>query len=326
MIISETPLRMSFVGGGSDLPAFYRLHGGAVISTAIDKYVYVTVNKKFDDWIRLSYSKTEEVKSVAQIEHAIVRVTLQKLGISGGVEITSVADIPSRGTGLGSSSSFAVGLLHALHAYQGQYVSASQLGEESSCVEIDLCGSKIGKQDQYAAAFGGLNIIRFHPDDSVIVDPIICQKEVIQRLEASILAFYTGVARSASSILASQSEQMESNRETRNIMGRMVQLVYALRDDLQSDNLAAFGEILHEDWVLKRSIMTNISNPAIDDWYARGRAAGAIGGKLLGAGGGGFLIFYAPPERHCEIERALPELRRIDFKFESRGSRIILFH
>lgn len=326
MIISETPLRMSFAGGGSDLPAYYRAHGGAVISTTINKYVYVTVNKKFDDWIRVSYSKTEEAKTADQVEHAIVRAALQKLGIRGGIEITSIADIPSRGTGLGSSSSFTVGLLHALHAYQGRYVSARDLGEESSCVEIDLCEAKIGKQDQYAAAHGGLNIIRFNPDDSVTVDPIICHKDVVQRLEASIVTFYTGVARSASSILAEQSERMESGAESQSTMGRMVQLAYTLREELQNNNLDAFGEILHENWMLKRSLMAGISSPVIDEWYCRGRAAGASGGKLLGAGGGGFLMFYAPPESHARIEQALPELRRVDFKFEPRGSRIILVH
>ena len=174
MIITQTPLRMSFAGGGSDLPAFYRAHGGAVVSTAIDKYVYVTVNRKFDHWIRVSYSKTEEVERVDQLEHKIVRATLGKLKIEGGIEITSIADIPSRGTGLGSSSSFTVGLLHALHAYRHRYVSPKELGTESCEVEIDLCGERIGKQDQYAAAYGGLNLIEFHPDDSVTVEPIIC--------------------------------------------------------------------------------------------------------------------------------------------------------
>ena len=252
MIISQTPLRMSFVGGGSDLPAYYRQHGGAVISTAIDKYVYVTVNRKFDDWIRLSYSKTEEVKSVSEIEHKIVRATLNKLGIAGGIEITSIADIPSRGTGLGSSSSFTVGLLHALSAYQGRYMSARDLGAESCSVEIDLCGEKIGKQDQYAASFGGLNMIRFNHDDSVVVEPIICRKEFIQQLESSIISFYTGVTRSASAILDIQSQQMAENSASNKIMCRMVQLTYALRDELHSHNLAAFGEILHENWMLKQ--------------------------------------------------------------------------
>ncbi len=326
MIVSQTPLRMSFTGGGSDLPSYYRRHGGAVISSAVDKYVYVTVNKKFDERIRLSYSKLEEVGSPAELEHKIVRVILQELGIDGGVEITSIADIPSRGTGLGSSSSFTVGLLHALHAYLGKYISASDLGKQSCTVEIDLCSEKIGKQDQYAAAFGGLNIIQFHPDDSVSVDPIICRKDVIRQLESSILTLYTGMTRSASSILAAQSEQMEASDCSRKAIGRMVELTFVLRDELQSNNLAAFGEILHENWMLKKSITSGVSGTVIDDWYDRARHAGALGGKLLGAGGGGFLMFFASPDRHEEISRALPELRRFDVKFESRGSRIIMFH
>lgn len=326
MIISETPLRMSFVGGGSDLPAFYRAHGGAVISTAIDKYVYVTVNKKFDDWIRVSYSKTEEVRSVAELEHKIVRASLNKLGITGGVEITSVADIPSRGTGLGSSSSFTVGLLHTLSAYQGRYMTAGDLAADSCSVEIDLCGERIGKQDQYAAAYGGFNMIRFNPDDSVIVEPVICRKELIQQLESSIIVFYTGMTRRASSILATQSQHMEDDRLCQRNMLRMVQLAHYLRQELQNHNLAAFGEILHENWVLKRSLVLGISCSEIDECYERGRAAGATGGKLLGAGGGGFLMFYAAPECHLAIERALPGMRRVSFHFEPRGSRIILFH
>ena len=326
MIISQTPLRMSFVGGGSDLPAFYKAHGGAVISTAIDKYVYVTVNKKFDDWIRGSYSKTEEVESVAQLDHKIVRAALGKLGIRGGVEITSVADIPSRGTGLGSSSSFTVGLLHALSAYQGRQMSPGELAAESCSVEIDLCGERIGKQDQYAAAYGGLNMIRFNSDDSVILEPIICRTDLIQQLESSIIVFYTGMTRNASPILATQSQQIEDDRCSRDAILRMVQLAHHLRDELHSHNLAAFGEILHENWMLKRSLISGISSSAIDECYDRARAAGASGGKLLGAGGGGFLMFFAPPDRHGAIERALPGLRKVEFHFEPRGSRIILFH
>jgi D-glycero-alpha-D-manno-heptose-7-phosphate kinase len=326
MIVSQTPLRMSFVGGGSDLPAFYRRCGGAVISVTVDKYVYVTVNRKFDERIRLSYSKLEEVRSAAELEHKIVRAALQMLKIDGGIEITSIADIPSRGTGLGSSSSFTVGLLHALHAYLGQYISPSDLGKESCTVEIDLCGEKIGKQDQYAAAFGGLNLIQFHLDESVTVDPIICQRNILRELETSMITFYTGVTRNASTILATQSDQVEEYECSRKVIGRMVDLTFALRNELHSNNLSAFGEILHENWVLKKSLVPGISDPVIDDWYERARRAGALGGKLLGAGGGGFLMFFAPPDRHEEIAQALPELRRFDIRFDLRGTRIIMFH
>ena len=210
MIISKTPLRMSFVGGGSDLPAYYRQREGAVLSTAIDKYMYVTVNQKFDGDIRLSYSATEDVNHVDQLKHPIVRNALKLLDIEGGIEIASMADIPSKGSGLGSSSSYAVALLHALHAYKNSYISKGELGQLASHVEIELCGEPIGKQDQYAAAFGGLNLIRFHADDSVSVDPIICKPETVKKMEESILVFYTGRTRSASTLLSEQSKNMES--------------------------------------------------------------------------------------------------------------------
>ena len=213
MIITETPLRVSFAGGGSDMRSFYRRFGGAVLSTTIDKYVYVTVNKKFDDWIRLSYSRTEEVKSVDQVEHPLVRAALRELSIPGGVEITSIADIPSKGTGLGSSSSFTTGLLLALHAYQSSYISPGDLAEQSCRIEIDLCGEPIGKQDQYAAAFGGLNFIRFEPDDSVIVEPILCSGDKLLQLESSLVTFYTGQTRQASTILAEQTALTEKSEE-----------------------------------------------------------------------------------------------------------------
>ncbi len=317
---------MSFVGGGSDLPAFYREHGGAVVSSAIDKYVYVTVNPKFDQRIRISYSKTEDVKAVDRIRHPLVRESLRKLEISGGLEITSIADIPSRGTGLGSSSSFTVGLLHALHAYRGEYRSAEQLAKESCEIELDRCHEPIGRQDQYAAAFGGLNFIQFHPDDSVTVEPILCQRETWRALQASILVFYTGITRSASAILREKQKAIAMEKAKQAVLRRMVALARRLRVELQSNNLGAFGELLHENWMLKKSLSPMISNTRIDDWYQTARKHGASGGKLLGAGSGGFLMFCAPPERHEAITRALARLRRIGMGFEPSGSRIIFVH
>lgn len=326
MIISRTPLRMSFVGGGSDLPDFYREHGGAVISTAIDKYIYVNVNRKFDDGIRLAYSKTEEVESVEQIEHPLVRAAMQYLKLRGGLEITTIADIPSRGTGLGSSSSFTVGLLNVLNAYKGQYVSSEQLGRDSCHIEIDLCREPIGKQDQYAAAFGGLNLIEFRPDDSVVVSPVICRRSTLAELEANILVFYTGITRSASAILGAQPDRAARDGGSQRALRRMVELAYQLRDELHNNNLAAFGEILHENWMLKKGISAGVSTTHIDDWYAAGRAAGAVGGKILGAGAGGFLMLYAPRESHERIKSALSMLRPVAMGFEPLGSRIIFYH
>src|SRR6267378_1383233 len=301
MIISRTPLRMSFAGGGSDLPDFYRRHGGAVVSTAIDKYIYVNSNPKFDNGIRVAYSKTEEVKSVGEVEHPIVRAALKHLEIDGGIEITTIADIPSKGTGLGSSSSFTVGLLHALSAFKGQYISSDRLGKDSCYIEIDLCKEPIGKQDQYAAAFGGLNLIEFKGDDSVVVSPVICNRTTIEALEAHVLLFYTGVTRSASNLLKQQSEGIDSDERKQRTIKRMVELAYTLRTELQRNNITVFGEILHENWVLKKSIAPDITAQNIDNWYNTARRAGALGGKLLGAGGGGFLMLFAPPDSHEPI-------------------------
>lgn len=325
MIITQTPLRMSFAGGGSDLPSFYRQFGGAVVSSAIDKYIYVNVNKKFDNGIRVSYSRTEEVESVDKIEHPLVRAALQKLEIPGGLEITSIADIPSRGTGLGSSSSFTVGLLLALHAYESRYVSPGELAEESCTVEIELCGEPIGKQDQYAAAYGGLNFYRFEPDDSVIVEPILCSGDKLHKLQSSLVTFYTGNTRAASSILAAQSQQAQSSKTTQDLLSRMTKLAYELRAELDNGNIQALGDILDEGWRLKREVHPGVSSSTIDEWYAAAKKAGAVGGKLLGAGGGGFLTFFAPPEKHEAITASLG-LRRIDLCLERSGSRVLLYH
>lgn len=326
MIISRTPLRMSFVGGGSDLPVFYRRFGGAVVSTAIDRYVYIQVNPKFDDRIRVSYSRTEEAGSIERIKHPLVREAMKLAGPKGGIEITSVADIPAKGTGLGSSSTFTIGLLHALHAFQGRHASAETLARECCEIEIGRCGEPIGKQDQYAAAYGGFNFIRFNPDDSVSVDPIICRRTTIAELQDRILVFYTGLTRSASSVLKNQQTAVDSQKKKQNTMRRMVDLAVSLKSELERNNLDAFGEIIHENWELKRSLTAQISNDRIDAWYAAARKAGATGGKLLGAGSGGFMMFYAPKDRHEAITRALKDLRKVDFRFESAGSRIIFVH
>lgn len=326
MIISKTPLRMSFVGGGSDLPVFYREFGGAVVSTAIDKFVYVTVNRKFDEKIRISYSKTEEASSVARIKHPLVRESMKLLGITGGVEITSIADIPAKGTGLGSSSSFTVGLLNALHAFANRHASADKLARESCEIEIDHCHEPIGKQDQYAAAFGGFSYIQFNANDSVSVEPIICRRDTMRQLEDNLLVFYTGITRSASVILKTQQQAVGSQKSKQKVMLKMVGLAHHLKQELQNNNLDAFGEIIHENWLLKSSLTSAVSSDAIDDWYNRARKAGALGGKLLGAGAGGFLMFYAPQEHHDKIRRELKELRSVRFGFEPQGSKIIFVH
>ncbi len=317
---------MSFVGGGSDLAVFYRKFGGAVVSTAINQFVYITVNKKFDEKIRVSYSKTEEARTVDRIKHPLVREAMKLLKIDGGLEITSVADIPGRGSGLGSSSSFTVGLLHALHAYAERYAGAEQLAQEACEIEIGRCGEPIGKQDQYAAAYGGLNFIQFHEDDSVSVEPILCKRETLRTIQDHILVFYTGITRSASDVLKHQQSAVASEKKKQAVMRKMVALAEQMKSELQRNRAGAFGEIIHEGWLLKKSLTSGISTDAIDGWYAKARKAGAVGGKLLGAGAGGFLMFYAPPEKHEAITQSLGKLRRMDFKFEPQGSRILFVH
>ena len=322
MIVSKTPFRMSFVGGGSDLPCFYRDEVGAVVSTSIDKYMYIAVNRKFDERLRISYSRTEEVETPQQVEHPLVRHALDIAGIDGGIEIASMADIPSRGTGLGSSSSYTVGLLNALFAYRNEYAPKDRLARLACEIEIGRCGEPIGKQDQYAAAFGGLNLIRFHPDESVAVDPVICEPGVLAELERSTLVFYTGRARRASTVLAEQNGNIRVNRP---LIRRMVQLAFTLKTELESGRLDSVGPILNENWCLKRQMSNGVSDPVIDEWYATAMANGALGGKLLGAGSGGFLMFVAPSERHVRISRTLPDLKPMKFRFDRTGAQIVFY-
>lgn len=325
MIISRTPLRMSFVGGGSDIPSFYLKYGGAVISTAINKYIYINVNKKFDDGIRIAYSKTEEVDSIEKVEHRLVKATMEVLDIKGGIEITSIADIPSRGTGLGSSSSFTVGLLNALNAYNGKFSSSEYLGKESCRIELDICKEPIGKQDQYAAAYGGFNLIEFNRNGDVKVSPIITKNETILEIEENLLVFYTGLTRSASSILKNQSDNLKNDSIKINNMAKMVDLTYLLLSSIQNNNTKAFGEILHENWVLKKGLSEGITNPFIDECYQIALNSGAVGGKILGAGAGGFLLFYAEKKNHKSIINSLSKLKLINFSFEKNGSQIIYY-
>lgn len=323
MIISRTPLRVSFVGGGSDLAAYYRHEPGAVVSVAINKYIYITVNAKFDHQIRASYSVTEIVDSVDELRHQLIREALRLLGLRRGIEITSISDIPSQGTGLGSSSTYTVGLLNALHAYSGQLAGAERLAREACWIEIERCDEPIGKQDQYIAAYGGLQFIQFNPDETVFVDPVICRPETRRLLEARLLMLYTGTTRQTAGVLHEQRANIERDEARRANLRQMVALAHDLRAALSGDDLTAFGEILHEGWMRKRTLASAISNQQIDDWYERARAAGARGGKILGAGGGGFLLLYAPEEHHPNILRALPELRHVPMHFEPQGSKII---
>ena len=322
MIISRTPLRVSLVGGGSDLEAFYQHLPGAVVTTAIRKYIYITVNRKFDSKIRASYSVTEIVESVEDVQHELIREALLLLGIKGGIEITSISDIPSQGTGLGSSSSYTVGLLAALHAYRGEHVGSERLAREACEIEIARCRKPIGKQDQYIAAYGGLQYMQFNTDGSVFVDPIVCSSATRQRLESHLLLLYTGGTRSANPILAEQARHM-ADAARRDEIKKMVTFARDLRQALAANDLSTCGEILHESWMVKRRAASGVTTSQIDEWYECARAHGALGGKISGAGGGGFLVLFAPPETHPRICRALPHLRPLTFRLETQGSKII---
>lgn len=321
MITTKTPFRMSYVGGGSDFSTYYRENEGAVLSTSIDKYVYVSINKKFDDQVRLSYSETENVSNASEVKHPLVREALMYLGVVKGVEISSIADIPSKGTGLGSSSSFSVGLLNAIYAYKGETVSKEILASQACNVEINLCKSPIGKQDQYAAAFGGMNLIVFRGDETVKVQPVISSKEVLKQIEDWTLVFYTGKTRGAGSILAKQTELLKKN-DRKILVHRMVQLAFELKKEIEAGSLENFGEILHENWKLKTQICDGITDNVIDHWYDAGINAGALGGKLLGAGNGGFIMFFAHPSKHANIKKSLEKLTPVKFRFDTEGTHV----
>lgn len=320
MIITRTPFRMSFAGGGSDIASFYEKHGGCVLSTTINKYMYISVHPSFElKETVLKYSQTEVVDDISKIDHKYFKEVLNMLRISG-VEISSTADVPA-GTGLGSSSSFTVGLLHALYSYKGKFVSKEKLAAKACEIEIDRLKNPIGKQDQYAAAYGGLSFYQFNKDGSVFVEPVIMRSELYSQLERNLMMFYTGELHSASAILKEQSVNITSGDKEANQL-KMCDLARELRDELQHNNIDAMGEILNEGWNLKRTLASGISNPEIDEYYDTAIKHGAIGGKLLGAGGGGFLLFYVPENRQQEVRMAVG-LQQMPFSFDYQGSTVI---
>ena len=324
MIITRTPFRISFVGGGSDMETFYTRHAGAVLSTSINKYMYLSSHRFFfHDQLRVKYSETETVNNIDEIKHPLLRECMKKVGVTSGIEISSIADIPS-GTGMGSSSSFTVGLLHCLYAIKREYVTHEQLAREACEIEINVLGEPIGKQDQYAAAFGGLNIIHFHPNGDVRVEPLYLKNDIYSELQDKLLMFYVGNQRKASDILAEQKKNA-SHEEKFNILKSMVLLVSDLRNCLYKGQLCDFGKILHENWILKQKLASQITNSEIDDIYTTGINAGASGGKLLGAGGGGFMLFYCEKPDQKRLMDALRPLEKFDFAFEREGSKLIYF-
>lgn len=320
MIIGRTPFRISFAGGGSDIKEFYEKDYGAVVSASINKYMYIILHPYFHDKIRIKYSKVEDVDDVNNIHHPIVRECLKKIGIRAGIEIASLADVPAR-TGLGSSSAFTVCLLHVLYTYKGQAVSNKRLAEEACEIEIDILKEPIGKQDQYAVSFGGINYIRFDKDNSVNVEPVLFSQENRLKLENNLMLFYVGGERDARDILKKQKENMvdKSKSET---LKKMVDLSEKMRISMDNNEVDRFADLLHKGWLLKKTMADEISNDKIDGYYSDALKAGAEGGKLLGAGSGGFLLLYCNPELQYRVRERL-NLKELDFKFDNEGSKII---
>jgi D-glycero-alpha-D-manno-heptose-7-phosphate kinase len=325
MIISMTPLRVSFLGGGTDYPEYFTQFGGQTLATTIDKYTYITVSpltEFFDHRIRISYSKTELCKDVEEIQHPSVRECMRFLKIAGGIEISIVSDLPAR-TGLGSSSCFTVGLLHALHAYKGEIVSTQQLAEEAVYVEREMIRERVGLQDQYSCAVGGLMQLHFATSGVVTVNPLPLLPVRQAALNQRLMLFYTGIQRSAHEILEEQIEKTKTGvlqtdlSELNALVKQGIDILVSGRD------LNNFGELLHDGWEIKKKLSSAISNKYIDEAYQAARQAGAIGGKLLGAGGGGFLLLYAEPYNQQSVTDALIKLKMVNFRLESMGSRII---
>jgi D-glycero-alpha-D-manno-heptose-7-phosphate kinase len=324
MIVSRAPLRFSLGGGGSDLPAYYERFGGYVVSAAIDRYVYVAANQRFYDDIRLAYSQTEIVPDVASIRHPIFREALKLLGIERGIELVSVADVPSN-TGLGSSSTFTVALLNALHAYRHDFVSSQTLAEEACEIEMQRLGEPVGKQDQYIAAYGNVRAITIETDGTVSVDPVPVRDEVLDDLANSLVIFYSGVERQAKVVLQEQAGNLRRAEPALADMHRIKELGHEVYRLLVKGDIDRYGEILHEHWQRKRSQAAGMTDASFDEIYDDARRAGALGGKLMGAGGGGFFMFYVRPGERRKVWDALSRrgLKPLRFHFERAGARIV---
>lgn len=325
MIISRTPFRISFFGGGTDYPGWFQQHGGAVLSTSFDKYCYITCRELppfFDHKYRIAYSRVENTKEIEHIEHPAVRAVLREMGFDQGLEIHCDADLPAR-SGVGSSSSFVVGMLHALHALKGRRVTKEWLAKEAIRIEQEVLRENVGSQDQAAAAFGGINIIRFQKDGGVTVEPVICPAKRKEELNQHLMLFFTGFSRIASEIAKSKVANLDKKSEE---LCRMRGMVDEALDLLSSGaDIRAFGELLHATWAFKRSLSDQVSNEQIDNIYAAARKAGAIGGKLLGAGGGGFMLLFVESEKQAAVRQALHQLIHVPFQFEMTGSQVIYY-
>lgn len=320
MIIVQTPLRVSLFGGGTDFPAYYEREGGCVLTTAIDKYIMVTIKRRFDELLRVGYTQTEMVASVGEIRHDLIREAFRLTGISEGVEITTMGDIPSAGSGLGSSSTVTIGALHAMYAYLGELVQSDRLAREACKIEIEILRKPIGIQDQYIAAYGGLRFLEFAPDGNVAPTRLSLAPDVQRSLDQNLLLFFTGTTRTSGSILEEQENNIASKVA---VLDRLKALAHTARAELERGNVDGVGELLDEAWTLKKQLASKISNPSIDRVYERAKQAGALGGKLTGAGGGGFLLMYCPIEHQANLRRILNDMQELPFKTEQDGSKVI---
>lgn len=321
MIIVQTPLRTSLFGGGTDFPAYYLEKGGCVLTSAIDKYIYVIIKRRFDDKLRVGYTRTELVDDVADIRHELIREAMRQTGIERGVELNTMADIPSQGSGLGSSSSVVVGALHAMYALQHRLVTAEQLAREACRIEIEILGKPIGIQDQYVAAYGGLRYFHFAAESGEVTSQAIELDEKIETdLNRNLMLFYTGITRRSDTILAEQQNNIQARGP---VLDKMKHLASTAYQELTTGNVDAIGELLHESWLLKKQLASKITNNGLDDLYECARLAGATGGKIAGAGGGGFLLLYCLPEYQDQVRRQLGGLRELPFNFSQNGSKIV---
>ena len=321
MIITQTPLRISLAGGGTDFRDFFEKHGGAVVSSAIDKYVYCIVKERFDDKIYVNWTKKEIVDSVDQLEHELVREAMRKVGVTKGVEISFLADIPAEGSGLGSSSSVTVGVLNALYHHVGATPTAEQLAREACEIEIDIIGKPIGVQDQYIAAYGGLRYFKFGPGPEVRVNLIDASRATLDDLDNMLMLFFTGKTREAASILAEQKSNIEKKAD---LLKAMAQQAEQVRKAIATGAIDSLGSLLHKAWEAKRKLAGTITNSQLDKIYERALKAGALGGKISGAGGGGFFLLCVPSDKRQSVRQALTDLREMPFRLEKGGSRVVL--
>ncbi len=320
MIIIQTPLRISLFGGGTDFPAYYLEHGGCVLNTAIDKYIFVTIKSRFDDKLRIGYSQTEMVDRVDEIQHELIREALRHTGITHGVEITTMADIPTKGSGLGSSSTVTVGALHAMYAYKRELILTERLAQEACLIEREILQRPCGVQDQYIAAYGGFRFMEFTTDGQIIARPVSLSQRTMRCLNDNLLLFFTGITRQNGAILKEQETNINKRLA---VLAQMKQIVYTACHELQRENVDAVGELLHESWQLKKQLANQISNPLIDEMYEAALKAGATGGKVSGAGGGGFLLLYVPRGRQEKVRDALKGRQELPITLGQDGSKVI---